>query len=451
MRLLMTAFVFGIPETKMRCIAPQRRRRLRRRRSSSTTSTCSWRRSPRRSAGRSSGSRRAARTTPRRRTAATTSRTSRSARSATARSPRSRPKTYANLGGVLSTIAPGIPTTLYGRMLSGAYRIPNIHCQVLGVYTNTGHGRRLPRRRPARGDLRRRAGRRPRRARARARPGRGAARELHPAGRVPVRPGGILARARRTTPATTRRRSTGRSRSSTTTSFRAEQEQRPRGGAPRRDRVLDLRRDLRRRAVGVDRRGRRGLGRLDVGERERPRPPHRQGRRHDRHPAAGPGPRDDDRADRRGRARHPDRGRHRRARRHARHAVRLRHLREPQRGGRRRPPSTTASRRSRTKARRIARAHARGAARGHRLRGRQGRSSRARPSTAKTIQEIAGAAALAYDLPEGEEPFLDDIDLLRPAELHVPVRHARRGGRGRRRDGRGGRSCATSRSTTSAR
>jgi carbon-monoxide dehydrogenase large subunit len=47
-------------------------------------------------------------------------------------------KTYANLGGILSTIAPGIPTTLYGRMLSGAYQIPNIYCQVLGVYTNTG-------------------------------------------------------------------------------------------------------------------------------------------------------------------------------------------------------------------------------------------------------------------------------------------------------------------------
>jgi carbon-monoxide dehydrogenase large subunit len=47
-------------------------------------------------------------------------------------------KTYANLGGVLSTIAPGIPTTLYGRMLSGAYRIPAIHCRVIGVYTNTG-------------------------------------------------------------------------------------------------------------------------------------------------------------------------------------------------------------------------------------------------------------------------------------------------------------------------
>jgi carbon-monoxide dehydrogenase large subunit len=49
-----------------------------------------------------------------------------------------RVKTYANLGGVLSTIAPGIPTTLYGRLLSGVYKIPNIFCHVTGVYTNTG-------------------------------------------------------------------------------------------------------------------------------------------------------------------------------------------------------------------------------------------------------------------------------------------------------------------------
>jgi carbon-monoxide dehydrogenase large subunit len=47
-------------------------------------------------------------------------------------------KTYANLGGVLSTIGPGIPTTLYGRMLSGAYKTPHIYCNVLGTYTNTG-------------------------------------------------------------------------------------------------------------------------------------------------------------------------------------------------------------------------------------------------------------------------------------------------------------------------
>jgi carbon-monoxide dehydrogenase large subunit len=46
-------------------------------------------------------------------------------------------KTFANLGGYLSTIAPGIPTTLYGRMLAGCYKIPNIHCEVVGTYTNT--------------------------------------------------------------------------------------------------------------------------------------------------------------------------------------------------------------------------------------------------------------------------------------------------------------------------
>jgi aerobic carbon-monoxide dehydrogenase large subunit len=48
-----------------------------------------------------------------------------------------RVKTYANLGGRLSTIGPGIPTTLYGRILSGPYKIPNVHCEVTGVYTNT--------------------------------------------------------------------------------------------------------------------------------------------------------------------------------------------------------------------------------------------------------------------------------------------------------------------------
>jgi carbon-monoxide dehydrogenase large subunit len=45
--------------------------------------------------------------------------------------------TVANLGAYLSTFAPGIPTTLFGLMLSGAYRIPNIHCEVVGALTNT--------------------------------------------------------------------------------------------------------------------------------------------------------------------------------------------------------------------------------------------------------------------------------------------------------------------------
>ena len=48
-----------------------------------------------------------------------------------------RVKTFANLGGRLSTIGPGIPTTLYGRVLSGPYKIPNVSCEVTGVYTNT--------------------------------------------------------------------------------------------------------------------------------------------------------------------------------------------------------------------------------------------------------------------------------------------------------------------------
>jgi carbon-monoxide dehydrogenase large subunit len=48
-----------------------------------------------------------------------------------------RVKTYANLGGRLSTIGPGVPTTLYGRILSGPYKIPAVHCEVTGVYTNT--------------------------------------------------------------------------------------------------------------------------------------------------------------------------------------------------------------------------------------------------------------------------------------------------------------------------
>ena len=68
-----------------------------------------------------------------------------------------RVKTFANLGGRLSTIGPGIPTTLYGRVLAGPYKIPNVYAEVTGVYTNTtfvdayrGAGR------PG-GDLRRRA------------------------------------------------------------------------------------------------------------------------------------------------------------------------------------------------------------------------------------------------------------------------------------------------------
>jgi aerobic carbon-monoxide dehydrogenase large subunit len=48
-----------------------------------------------------------------------------------------RVNTYANLGAYISTIAPGIPTTLYGRIISGVYKIPAAYCHVVGTYTNT--------------------------------------------------------------------------------------------------------------------------------------------------------------------------------------------------------------------------------------------------------------------------------------------------------------------------
>ncbi len=44
---------------------------------------------------------------------------------------------YAAMGGYLSTAAPGIPTILHGLMYSGAYTIPNIRCESIGVFTNT--------------------------------------------------------------------------------------------------------------------------------------------------------------------------------------------------------------------------------------------------------------------------------------------------------------------------
>jgi carbon-monoxide dehydrogenase large subunit len=45
--------------------------------------------------------------------------------------------TYANLGAYLSTFAPGIPTVLFGLMLSGVYKYPNVDCTVFGTFTNT--------------------------------------------------------------------------------------------------------------------------------------------------------------------------------------------------------------------------------------------------------------------------------------------------------------------------
>jgi carbon-monoxide dehydrogenase large subunit len=46
-------------------------------------------------------------------------------------------RVWAGMGAYLSTAAPGIPTILHGLMLSGPYRIPAVHEDVYGVYSNT--------------------------------------------------------------------------------------------------------------------------------------------------------------------------------------------------------------------------------------------------------------------------------------------------------------------------
>ncbi|MEO1652250.1 MAG: molybdopterin cofactor-binding domain-containing protein, partial [Bacteroidota bacterium] len=48
-----------------------------------------------------------------------------------------RVKTIANLGAYLSTFAPAVPTYLYGTLLQGLYTTPAIHVNVLGVFTHT--------------------------------------------------------------------------------------------------------------------------------------------------------------------------------------------------------------------------------------------------------------------------------------------------------------------------
>jgi aerobic carbon-monoxide dehydrogenase large subunit len=48
-----------------------------------------------------------------------------------------RVKTTANMGAYLSTFAPAVPTYLYATLLNGVYTIPAIHAHVTGVFTNT--------------------------------------------------------------------------------------------------------------------------------------------------------------------------------------------------------------------------------------------------------------------------------------------------------------------------
>src|SRR5215218_8977044 len=187
MRLLMTAFVFGIPETKMRLHRASRRRRLRdedlplpRVRAHGGS------RREGRPAGQVDGDeerelrRDDARPRPRRlpRGGSEARRHHHGAEDEDLREPRwglVDDRTRNPDDAVRTDALRGLPDPEH--LLPGARRLHEHR-----------HGRRLPRRRPPGGDLRRRARRRPRRARARARPGRGAPPELHSRRRVPLRP-----------------------------------------------------------------------------------------------------------------------------------------------------------------------------------------------------------------------------------------------------------------------
>ena len=68
-----------------------------------------------------------------------------------------RVKTIANLGAYLSLFAPAIPTYLYGTLMNATYRFPAVSCEVTGVFTNTTPVDAAARRRTAGSDLSRRA------------------------------------------------------------------------------------------------------------------------------------------------------------------------------------------------------------------------------------------------------------------------------------------------------
>ena len=194
-----------------------------------------------------------------------------------------------------------------------------------------GADRRVPRRRTAGGDVRDRACGRRARAQAREGPGRDpAARTSSASSRRRSR------RGSRSTPATSTRVSTSRSSSpATTTCGPSSATRRARGRhEAARHRPLDVRRDVRARAVG-DPRCDPLLGRR-LGGGDDPLPADRNRAGADRLDAARAGPRDDVVADRR----RPARLRHRRgrgaARRHGRRPARDGHVRQPQPRRRRR-------------------------------------------------------------------------------------------------------------------
>ena len=135
-RLLMTAFVLGIPEHKVRVIAPDVGGAFGSKIFLYNEETvCTWA---------TKQIKRPIRWTSSRREAFQTDAHGRDhvtdAEVAVAKDGKLlglRVKTTANLGAYLSTFAPAVPTYLYATLLNGVYEWPAIHAEVTGVFTNT--------------------------------------------------------------------------------------------------------------------------------------------------------------------------------------------------------------------------------------------------------------------------------------------------------------------------
>ena len=189
-RLLMTAFVLGLPEHKVRVDRARRRRRLRLEDLPVRGRDARWC-GPRKRVGRPikwaaerSEAFLSRRARPRPRDARPSSRLDKDGKFLALRV-----HTTANLGAYLSTFSSCIPTILYATLLAGQYTTPAIYCEVTGVVHQHRAGRRVSRRRTPRGDLRRRAHRRDQAARElEIDPAETAPPQLHP--HVPVRHAG---------------------------------------------------------------------------------------------------------------------------------------------------------------------------------------------------------------------------------------------------------------------
>ena len=361
-----------------------------------------------------------------------------------------RVKLLADMGAYLQLVTPGHPAAR--RLpLPRRLRHPGLLVHLHRRVHHQDADRRLPRRRPARGHLRHRAGHGragpPRSASTRPR---SAAATSSQADAVPLRVGGRAGlRLRRLRG----RRSTGRSSWSATTSSAG------RAGSARRDvgrhqaprhRPVVLRRDVRpgaragcwpRSTTAPAAGSRPPCGCCPTGKVQVVTGHH----------AARPGPRDVLVDDRRRPARRRPRRRRGPALRHRDLARSAWTPTAPARSPSAAPPSALAAEQGARQGPRHRRPPAGGGRGRPRVRRRGAFRVRgiARPRRWRS-QAIAFEAFTAHDLPDGHGAQPRGPGHLGPAQLHVPVRHPRLRGRGRRGDGRGRAAASTSPSTTAA-